>query len=116
MVEGAETLFFLGALAFGFRNSLFERFWPLAIQISVASQVHAWPQLVVPSQGSAQAPTRTAGIIQLISGLPLNAEGIGFEMARYRKQRSCAEFRPCVSRYPATARRLLAQLLRCLIA
>lgn len=116
MVEGAETLFFLGALAFGFRSSLFERFWPLAIQISVASRAHAWPQLVLPSQGSAQAPARNIVAIQVIFGLQLNAESIGFEMARYGEQGSCAEFRPCVSRYPATARRLLAQLLRCLIA
>ena len=54
--------------------------------------------------------------IQAVLGLPLNAEGIGFEMARYRKQRSCAEFRPGVSRYPAAAGRLLAKLVRCLIA
>lgn len=32
--DGAEALVFLGVFAFGFRNSLFDRFWPLAIQTS----------------------------------------------------------------------------------
>jgi hypothetical protein len=32
--DGAEAFDFLGLLAFGFRNSLFDRFCPLAIQVS----------------------------------------------------------------------------------
>ena len=32
--DGAEAFVFLGLLAFGFRNSLFDRFCPLAIQVS----------------------------------------------------------------------------------
>jgi hypothetical protein len=61
-------------------------------------------------------PARTVRIIPVISDLTLNAERIGFEVARYREQGSCADFRPSVPRYPAAARRLLAQLVRCLIA
>ncbi len=55
-------------------------------------------------------------VIPVILGLAVDAEGTGFEMTCYREQGSCAEFRPGLSRYAAAARRLLAQLVRCLIA
>ena len=55
-------------------------------------------------------------VIPVILDLAVDAEGIGFEMIRYCEQGSCAEFRPGLSRYAAAARRLLAQLVRCLIA
>ena len=41
--DGAEAFVFLGLLAFGFRNSLFDRFCPLAIQVS-NSEVQATRQ------------------------------------------------------------------------
>lgn len=91
MVEGAETLFFLGVLALGFRNSLFDRFWPLAIQFSDAEtgcgpscvRVHAQPQCVLPDQCCPHATSCNAFIIRVISTLPLDPESIGLELASY---------------------------------
>ena len=79
------------------------------------SWAHARPQLVLAGQGSAQASPRIVSIIQLRSSFPLQPESINLELARYRKKRSRAEFGPGIPREPAAARRLFAQLVRCLV-
>jgi hypothetical protein len=124
LAEVVEALVFLDVLALGFRTSRFERFWPLAIQVSEAERVrgpsgaraHAQPQCILRGQGSTQAPLCTILAIQLVVPLPLNSEGIGLELACYGEKRGRAELCPGISREPAAGRCLFAQLVRRLVA
>ena len=90
----------------------------LVIQSSNARR-RAWararPQLILAGQGCSQASPRIVSVIRVRSSVPLQPKGIDLELARHRKKRSRAEFGPGVPREPAAARRLFAELIRCLV-
>ena len=101
-------------ILFSIRNSS----GALVIQSSNARR-RAWararPQLILAGQGCSQASPRIVSEIRVRSSFPLQPKGIDLELARHRKKRSRAEFGPGIPRDPAAARRLLAQLFRCLV-
>jgi hypothetical protein len=75
----------------------------------------ARPQLILAGQGCSQASPRIVSEIRVRSSFPLQPKGIDLKLARHRKKRSRAEFGPGIPREPAAARRLFAQLVRCLV-
>lgn len=122
LVDGVETLFFLGVAALGLRNSLFERFWPLAILIisigeCVCSKAGGGPRPQEPllGQGRANAPLCTRVAIQVVQAMSLDAESVGLELACHREKSSRANLGPRSPGKPATARRLVAKLIDRLI-
>lgn len=122
LVDGAETLLFLGVLALGLRNSRFERFWPLAILIISVGEwdcskagADAGPQGSLLNQGSAQTSLCAHVTIQVFLTMSLHAEGIGLELACHCEKGSRAHFGSGFLCQSTTARRLVAELIYSLV-
>jgi hypothetical protein len=116
LVEGAETLFFLGLFALGFRNSRFGRFWPLAISVSVGARSHAQPHCLLRGQGSTKTRRGIVVLTSAVLAFPLNSKCIGFEVARHFEEGSRSDVRTGAPGEAAAAGCLFAQLIRCLVS